>query len=188
MMQRKLILVGWIALSAVCSCWAAAVGRYPITNAQVSAAIDSTGTPVTPEQVTLLSDVVSSTPAPQLRIQTVERTNNEQLMVRVACETPEQCLPFMVTLHANLETAAHLQGLYASTSPSRMTAAAPGQVVIRNGAQAVLLLDGKHVHIKIPVITLENGSIGQRIRVAEKDSRLTYMAVVVNSGVLQGRL
>ena len=39
-----------------------------------------------------------------------------------------------------------------------------------------------------PVVTMENGSIGQRIRVTEKGTRQTYTAVVVNGGLLQGRL
>ena len=54
--------------------------------------------------------------------------------------------------------------------------------------ERVLLLDSKHVHIQIPVVTMENGSIGQRIRVTEKGTRQTYTAVVVNGGLLQGRL
>lgn len=188
-MHRKIVSAGWISICMVCSCWAA-VGRYPITSMQVSQAIGNAGTPVSPGAVSLLSDVVASTPTPHLRVQSVERAAGDQLMVRISCETPEQCLPFMVSLRSTSETAARLAGLLSPASASARTATGVtrDQMAIRNGAQAVLLLDGKHVHIQIPVVTLENGAVGQRIRVTEKDRRQTYMAVVVNSGLLQGRL
>lgn len=188
-MPRKLILAGWIAMSTACSVWAA-TSRYPITAAQVSDAIGSTGTPVSPDAVSLLSVVTASTPAPHLRVQGAERATGDQLMVRIACETPEECLPFVVSLRSSAGTAARLVGLFASGgSPVRAASVvASGPMVIRNGAQAVLLLDGKHVHVQLPVVTLENGAVGQRIRVTEKDKRQTYTAVVVNSGLLQGRL
>jgi len=187
-MPRKLILAGWIAMSTACSVWAAA-SRYPITAAQVSDAIGSTGTSVSPDAVSLLSVVTASTPAPHLRVQGAERATGDQLMVRIACETPEECLPFVVSLHSSAETAARLAGLFAFGAPVHAASVvASGPMVIRNGAQAVLLLDGKHVHVQLPVVTLENGAVGQRIRVTEKDKRQTYTAVVVNSGLLQGRL
>ena len=141
-MQRKWILAAWIAASAACTSWAAA-GHYPITAVQVSAAIALAGEQVTPEQVMLLTGVVAATPAPQLHVQTVERTGGEQLMVRMECGTSEQCLPFIVNVHVSAESASRLAAMYPSGAEVGRAAPmpAPAQLVIRNGEQAVLHLD-----------------------------------------------
>ena len=64
-------------------------------------------------------------------------------------------------------------------------AAAP---VVRRGASAMLLLDGDHVQIKIPVTCLENGTTGQTIQAADKDHHQVYTAQVVSENLLRGRL
>jgi flagella basal body P-ring formation protein FlgA len=50
------------------------------------------------------------------------------------------------------------------------------------------LLDGGHVHIRLSVVCLENGDPGQRIRVESKDPHQTFIAEVVDGGVLRGSL
>ena len=70
----------------------------------------------------------------------------------------------------------------------RVSGSRPESIVIRSGSSATLLLDGGHVHIRIPVTCLENGSTGQTIRATDKDRRRVYKAQVVANGVLQGRL
>ena len=60
--------------------------------------------------------------------------------------------------------------------------------VIRTGVRATLLLDGGHVHIQLPVVCLENGALGQTIRVTSLNHRQTYMAQVDANRILRGKL
>jgi flagella basal body P-ring formation protein FlgA len=56
------------------------------------------------------------------------------------------------------------------------------------GSRATLLLEGDHVHIQVPVVCLQNGAVGQTIRVASPDHKQTYVAQVTGNNVLRGRL
>ena len=64
----------------------------------------------------------------------------------------------------------------------------PGSVVIRSGSSAILELEGPHIHIRIPVICLQNGAAGQTIRATDKDHRRIYAAQVTDIAILRGRL
>jgi flagella basal body P-ring formation protein FlgA len=49
-------------------------------------------------------------------------------------------------------------------------------------------LTGEHIRIQLPVICLQNGRLGQTIRVTSKDRRQTFSAEVVGPVVLNRRL
>ena len=59
---------------------------------------------------------------------------------------------------------------------------------IHAGAHATLVLDGERLHIKVPVICLEAGAAGRRIRVTAVDHKQTYFAEVVDGTLLKGTL
>jgi flagella basal body P-ring formation protein FlgA len=59
---------------------------------------------------------------------------------------------------------------------------------VRKGSTATLLLDSDRVHIRFPVVCLENGVPGQKIRVTGVDRRQVYMAEVIDGTLLKGRL
>jgi flagella basal body P-ring formation protein FlgA len=50
------------------------------------------------------------------------------------------------------------------------------------------MIDGGHVHIRIPVICLENGVPGQTIRATDKEHHRIYIAQVIEDGLLQARI
>lgn len=52
----------------------------------------------------------------------------------------------------------------------------------------ILLMDGNHIHIKLSVISLENGSAGQTIRVSSQDRRQVYTAQIVDGTLLRASL
>jgi flagella basal body P-ring formation protein FlgA len=52
----------------------------------------------------------------------------------------------------------------------------------------VLVLDGGHVHIQLAVVCLENGVVGQTIRVAGRGHEQIYMAEVCSDGLLRASL
>jgi hypothetical protein len=179
-------LISVLALSSAMSLPAAAAsGRTPITAEQVAYAISGTGTKVSAQQVTLLADVVASAGNPTLRVESMEQWGAHRMMVRMNCTSSDQCLPFLVALSWSDGDA----GYPAMTGANRRLAPdSPAKPVVRSGSPAILLLDGDHLHIQLAVICLENGVIGQTIRVATTDHRMTFSAQVVDETVLKGRL
>jgi hypothetical protein len=163
---------------------AAATGYDSITKEQVAAAMSGAGVKVSADQVTLLTDVVSTTSTPALKVESMERWGADRMRVRLDCAKHEDCLPFYVAVRwMQGDTALLAQA--AAPAPARVD---PSSYVVRAGSSAILMLEGDHVHIRIPVVCLENGTPGQTIRVASKDHRLTYTARVVDGIVLKGSL
>jgi hypothetical protein len=99
------------------------------------------------------------------------------MKVRMNCANAE-CLPFFVAVQwgQNVPT------------PAAFAGAASKQIVLHAGSTATLILDNDHVHIKLPVICLESGAIGQTIRVASKDHKLTFSAQVGDPAALKGTI
>jgi hypothetical protein len=185
-MTRLQIVLSWMMAIGAAYPAVAASGHYPINAEQVAATMNRMGMRVAPEQVTLLTQVVATTNAPRLRVNSVEPWNDGSLRARLECESPEQCLPFFVGLRVNggQSQAGAQPDASAIVSSSRL----PKAIAIRNGDEAILRLDSERVHIRLSVICLENGAQGQTIRVTTKDRKMTYRAQVVDGATLQGRL
>jgi hypothetical protein len=162
----------------------AASGHYAITTDWIAAAVSSSGMQVSPAQVTLLTSVVANITDPELKVKSIDRSNGSRAVARLECVNPEQCLPFIVTLHINLETDPALSGRPAPA----VTQTRPSVPLVRAGTPATLLLEGTHVHISLSVICLENGVTGQTIRAASRDHRQMYTVQVLRDGTLEGRL
>jgi hypothetical protein len=169
---------------------AAAPGSAAITTEQVAAAISGTGMSVSPEQVTLLTAVVSKSGAPTLNVQSIEPWGDRRMKVRLGCANQEECLPFYVSVHRDQKIGT-TSNIAQSDQPAVITSRqnkSPKSSAVRAGSRATLLLDGGHVHIRLSVVCLESGATGQKIRVETKDPHQTYIAEVVDGGVLRGSL
>jgi hypothetical protein len=188
--MTKHTLISALALSAAMAMPAAAApGSAAVTPEQVAAAISGTGVSVLPEQVTLLTDVVTKSDSPTLNVHSIEPWGDHRMKVRMECASQDECLPFYVSVHFDQKKGT----MAAAKLPDQPTVNArptrdPKSFVLRAGSQATLLLDGGHVHIRLSVVCLENGSTGQKIRVESKDPRQTFVAEVVDGGVLRGSL
>lgn len=168
----------------------AAPGGFAITTAQIAAAIGGAGMTISPQQVTLMSEVVARTSTPTLRVESMKPWGDHRMKVRLNCASSEECLPFLVAVHCSDENTAQLilaDSVRSSTAASRPRSGS-NSIVLRAGSPAILLLDGDHMHIELSVICLENGAIGQTVRVSSKDHRQTYTAEVVDGSVLKGKL
>jgi hypothetical protein len=176
------VFVASAALSA-----AAAPAHHPISADQISSAISDAGMAVAPEQVTLLTRVWATTDTPRLKVRSIENSGNHTAIVRMECESPEQCLPFFVKTQ--------MDHVGSTTAPSMTVRASPGAtrvgskpIVMRSGSQAVLSLEGDRVHIRIPVVSIQEGSPGDKIRVRACSNRQLYVAEVIDATSLKGRL
>jgi hypothetical protein len=166
---------------------AAASAQNPIAREQIAAALSSAGMNATPEQVVLLTNVVATTRAPALKVESAELWSDHRIKVRLSCVRSEECLPFFVAVRGNQPQPA---AVIADASPAASLPAkpVPDALVIRSGGRATLLIEGDHIHIQLPVICLQNGEVGQTIRVTSLDHHQTYAAQVDENGTLRGRL
>jgi hypothetical protein len=179
---------------AIVVLWAAAAlpaasqsNRFSITRDQVATAVNRAGMQVSAGQVTLLSNVVSTTGDPALKVESVEKWSDRKIMVRLECANLGECLPFIVAVRPSGAVPEQLT-LSAQFKPASFSGKLRGSEAIRAGATAVLLLEGSHVHVQLSVVCLENGSIGQSIRVATRDRRLTFTAEILSDSTLRGQL
>jgi hypothetical protein len=183
---------GWVAKVMLGAAVAlpAAAERHAITTEQIADAVRHVGMEISPQQIAMMSDVVASSADPELRVQSIQPVAGDRAIVRLQCARVSQCLPFFVSLHlsgtsATQPAAAAVRSAAPPVLP--VTTSSPAPVLVRRGSVATLDLDGEHVHISIPVISLENGSAGQSIRVTDRNHKQTYMAQVVDSGVVEAR-
>jgi hypothetical protein len=162
----------------------AASAQNAIATEQIAAALSSAGINTTPEQVVLLTNVVATTTAPALRVESTELWGDHRIKVRLSCVRQEECLPFFVAVRGSQP-----QAVFPVLASSPATPQAkPNSPAMRAGAHAVLLLEGGHIHIQLPVVCLENGEIGQTIRVTSLNHKLTYLAQVDANLTLRGKL
>lgn len=179
MIPRRRILLSVLWVAAVLPALAGSA-HYPITQVQIAAAISSGGMQVSPDQISLLSHVVARVAQPALKLKSIQPEANNGMVARIECADPSQCVPFMVALHVS-------NGVLSAAAQEPD----PGQsntLLVHAGATAVLLLDGAHVHICIPVICLGNGTLGQTIRATSPDRHQFYTVQVAGERILRGRL
>lgn len=163
--------------------------HFAISPEQVAIALGSAGIQVDPTQVALLSAAVATSTTPNLKVRTVAPSGDHTALVRIECLNARECLPFFVRIQTGSSGDALAAPLHAEqhrVSPHQQASAR--SVVVRAGSQAVLLLESERVHIRIPVICVENGATGERIRVKGTLNRLTYTAEVVDANLLKGSL
>lgn len=186
-MKRHALILYWvICMALVCPAFAAPQ-HYAIGAETIAAAISSTGIQTSPDEVSLLASVVATTPTPTLEVRFLKGTGAHQLMVRLECAKREECLPFFVEIRVSPGREAQLPMMLPST-PSPRSASQFQPILVRTGSPATLELDGGHIHIRIPVICLDNGSLGLTVRAIDKESRRIYTAQVTEDGLLKGRL
>ncbi|MGD0646741.1 MAG: hypothetical protein ABR971_02025 [Acidobacteriaceae bacterium] len=168
----------------------AASGREMITAGQVAVAIGDAGLPVSASQITLLTDVVAKTSAPVLRVLSVGAWEGNLSVVRLACAISEECLPFVVTVRRHQNDRSKSAIIASNPQPAEHPSVetSRSKIVVRTGSPAILLLEGGHVHIQLAVICLENGIVGQTIRVEGRERGHTYLAEVCSDGLLRGTL
>ncbi|MGD0481739.1 MAG: flagella basal body P-ring formation protein FlgA [Terracidiphilus sp.] len=186
MMRIKPILLSIGLAGAVLPVMAAAPGYYPISTGNVAATISASGMAVAPEQITFLTEVVATRPAPALKLRSVEKIGSDRLSARMECIQNDECLPFFVAIQTGRESEEQSAAIGTRYSLTGITPRAAA--VVRAGTTVNLFLDGEHIHIRIPVKCLESGAPGQAIRVEDKSHRLVYTAQVVDGSAVRGRL
>ncbi len=169
---------------------AAAQGHYAISTEQIAATVSRMGMQVSPEQVTLLTDVVATKQSPTLE------GSLHRALGRSTHDGPDGMriqggMPSVLRRSSRESKAMQRAGLrwfFASLQYS-LQAFLRAAFVVRSGSPATLLLDSDHVHIRLSVICLENGAPGQTIRVSRaRIASWSFTAQVIDGNLLKGRL
>ena len=189
-MSKLTIFIAWLAVLAGSPHPALSqTATAPIERHQIAAALSSSTAVVSPEQVVLLSPVTARRLAPALEVVSVEIMDGARTKAKLRCPASGECLPFYAIVTwpsvADAERAARRWPGLRPSIPSALPTVHEAWLV-RAGEPAVLVLEGTHVLIKLPVICLSNGSAGKSVRVSTTDHRRVYRAEVVAAGVLKG--
>jgi hypothetical protein len=171
--------------------------RFALTAPQVARALSDSGIQTTGEQVSLLTRVVATEPSPKLDILSVETLGKGPLAehsvrarVKLACHLPRKCLPFYAIVSSPQTVAGSVAGSTTVASSASIFGNprlnASSEITMKAGTHATLLMDDQRAHIQVAVISLENGMVGHRIRVATPDHKQTYIGEVLNARLLRG--
>jgi flagella basal body P-ring formation protein FlgA len=162
--------------------------RIAITPQHVVSAMAGAGWKVSVGQVQLLSQVTSTVRDAWLEVLQVTHWQEDKLKVELRCHDPRVCLPFYVVINQGGTAVKFGQTMAADTevdakhSVLEMPAEKP---LMRSGDPATLTFADKGLRITMPVVCLENGQRGQRIRVASADHKRFYKAEIVGPGLLR---
>ena len=158
--------------------------RKPISREWILSALIASGVQIAPGQLEPLSSVSATVPNPRLRVVSLEMLDGESDRARLQCEGTDTCLPFYVLVHWGQpgDEQAGIPGRRVKTR-SR-SGLRPEDVLVRSGKAAVLVFEGEHVRMTLPVKCLQSGSRGQRVRVISKELRKVYLARVAGPGVV----
>jgi len=187
-MVRSAKKLAWIVL-AFASVMPAAVSQTGVagTVSSVQGTVDAlarAGIVVGPYQVEFLSGIRSARESANVRVVSVTSSSSGTAKVKMRCQDNRECLPFYVLVH-------QIDGVKLGSSRAAVvpeTTPVSPKNVIRSGDHATLVLETPDARMSFPVICLQSGVRGQRIRAASPDRRQFYYAEVVAPGMLKGSL
>jgi hypothetical protein len=159
--------------------------RTPIAREWILGALDSSGIKITPDQMEQLSSVTATEAKPRLKVVSVEVLDGESDRVRLQCQHPNTCLPFYVLLHWGQpdDEQSALSGPQNGRAPGGR-AKKPESMWVRSGKTAVMVFEGELIRMTLPVMCLQSGGQGQRVRVINRETKKTYLARVTGVGVV----
>ena len=174
--QTFVILATLLLAGAFAPARAADNPRTPISREQILSVLNTSGVHITLDQIEQLSTVTTAATNPRMKVISVDVLDGESDKVRLQCEQASSCLPFFVLLHWG-QTGRQNER---TTHPVQQ----PENILVRSGKAAVLVFEGDFLRMTLPVMCLQNGGLGQQVRVLNKETKKTYWARVTALGVV----
>jgi hypothetical protein len=168
--------------------------RYPISESDITKELSVLGVSADASQVHVPAYVSAATASPKLEIVTAQPLGAGEVRIRLRCPTAEECLPFFASLDVKDSSlvSADIQLKTASaTAASHQTAVRIGgepvsRPQIRVGSHAVLTIRDGHLNIRLQVLAIDSGAIGQQVRVCTLDRKKVFHATVTDQGTVTG--
>lgn len=188
-LHARFRMVCLVAATSATPCAHGQAVRFPITSLHVAEVLSSRGLATTPEHVEVPEGLSALRARPQLRLESLEPLPDGRLRARMACQQMADCTPFLATvrLPATGERVATTTGSTQGGSFGPVQKEPSGQRLMA-GQKATLFLETPRMRITLPVVAVDSGAPGAKIRVSSPDHRQTYRAVVVNTNSVQGEL
>ncbi len=204
-----LLVTAAACLGATASVRAQERARFPITSAQIASAMLGRQLPTKDARIVIAAPITALSENPQLEVQSMQLVSPHELRLRISCRNHAECLSFFALATypepvepATLKAAEQSPKIIEKSQPKGQSDAAkpasPGrdtssnephrEPALRAGAPVMLQIDGDRIHILVEVICLEGGAEGDRIRVATRDHKETYVARIVNPTLVKGTL
>jgi flagella basal body P-ring formation protein FlgA len=158
--------------------------RNVILTRQVADAMELAGIVVNPERIELLSGISATRENASMRVVSVTDQTAGAVKVKLRCQDNQACLPFYVLVHGF----DGVNATHALVSAAPVAKETSPQSVIHSGDHATLILESPDSRMSLPVICLQSGSPGQKIRVTSPDHRQFFDAEIVATGILKGSL
>lgn len=163
--------------------------RFPLTAAAVAEVIGRQGIYLTPDQIDLPLLLTAGVSDPRLRVSGAELLPGDRVRVRIACASSRECLPFFASFHFDkTASSSEILATLNSSSTPEQPIKSEGTTVLRPGDHAVLLMEGDHMRISLPVVTIDSGKVGSEIRVSSLDHKHLYQGRVLSAEIIKGRL
>jgi hypothetical protein len=161
--------------------------RFSVSPQRVVEALASAGVPATASRVRFLSPVTATAENCGLEVVRVSKWTGNSMKVELRCHDHRACLPFYVLL-GSTETADARGPKTTSGQPGVLVPIPATQTLMRDGDPATLVFEGQALRITMPVICLESGARGQKIRVVSTDHKRFFKAEIVRAGLLKAAL
>jgi hypothetical protein len=178
-----------VGLASACHAASVAPANY-VTADQILSAVAAARVPVRSAEVEFLAPVVLNQPDAMLKLSHIEKSQGDSAVARIACANPGECLPFFVILHWSdaQERVAVLGPLRSQPVRESSTPRISRPMLVRAGHAATLLMQNGTMRITTQIICLQNGAMGEEIRISSLDHKRITTAEVVDSGLLKGTL
>jgi hypothetical protein len=170
--------------------------RYRIAEADIARELSVIGLNIDVTQVHFPAYISSATEAPKLEIVTAEPIGADQVRLEISCLTASECLPFFATVDvkepgpfsAEVRLKTH-KAIAANRQPVLQLGVAPiNQARLRVGSHAVMLIRDGRVDIRLQVLAIDSGAIGQQVRVCTLDRKKVFRATVTGEGTVTGMM
>jgi hypothetical protein len=147
-------------------------------------AIALAGLPVSASQIEMLAGSGNAMGNVSVRVVSISDRTDGTAKVKLRCQDNHECLPFYVLVHG----VDHMKVTNAAIPATAVLNTTPPPNVIRGGDRAFLILETPDSRMSFPVICLQSGAPGQKIRVTSSDRKRSYDAEIVAAGLLKGSL
>lgn len=207
---RALAVVAAATLAATTPLAQAQAKRFPVTTQMILSAMQQRQLSIDGVQVRIAAPVTAAVPNPMLDIQTFSSVDRQNAQIRIGCRNHTECISFYVAVTWPAQSSAAqtpAQQDHQSADNTESAPAAPGTTttsfpvdqnqfrqlptpspVLRAGTPVTLVMENGPIHIRLHVISLQNGTVGETVRVSTPDRKQTFTAEILAPNLLKGSL
>jgi hypothetical protein len=188
MSLRKHIFGVLVLLGAtIAACGQSGALHPQVTKSDVTEGMREKGIVVSSRQVSMLSDIPVRMEHPVLEVMKIDPLTADISRVLMRCADRISCIPFYVVV-SGLTPNKRVSEQFSEAHGTHIQRSASGPIVVKRGSAATLEIVAPEMVITIPVVCLQNGRQGEKIRVISTDQKNTYLGEIVRPGLLTRRL